>query len=242
MSRLAFIVADDIDLTDQDRIDLACLYGDALKLAGRVGQPILIARREPFGAATYIALANIGDISVSADSRTSLRLEQLHYFPRPVPLVSTPPNTSQLIELATADFEQIAMHASGQDDWAENSRPRRDLFTHQLAVQQHETCAFSGVKTTDGMAFIIRPLELGGKWHIENFLFLDPEPGNLFSAFAWTIGPRLEIIIDAFAMGADIAETVNRSGILALNRDTQFAPDQAALAWHREQFFARLRG
>jgi hypothetical protein len=242
VSRLAFLVSDNVDLADHGRIELACLYGDAIKLAGRVGQPILIARREPFGAATYIALANIGDIPVSADSSASLRLEQVHYFSRPVPLVSTPSDTSQLIELAASDFEQIAMHASGQDDWAENSLPQRDLFTHQLAVQEDEICAFSGVRTADGMAFIIRPLELGGKWHIENFLFLDPEPGNLFSALAWTIGPQLEIIVDAFAMGADIAETVSRSGILALNRDAQFAPDQAALAWHREQFFARLRG
>lgn len=87
---------------------------------------------------------------------------------------------------------------------------------------------------------MIRPLHLGGELHVSNFLFLDPEPGALFERFAWTVGPQFEIIVDTHAVSPDIADTVNRTGMLALNDSVDSWPDREALAWHREQFFARL--
>ncbi len=231
-----------MEFFDQGTADIPCLYQDALKLAGRIGQPILIARREPFGAATYIALANIGDVFVLQADEPGLRLKHIHPLARPVPLVATPPDTSQLMELTTADFEHIVLQASGEAEWAESATPQHDLFTQQLAIQQDEKCAFSGVRTAEGMAFIIRPLEQGGRWHIGNFLFCDAEAGEQFSALAWTIGPALEVIIDTYAIAPGMADTVNGPGRLAVPEDVATTLDRDALAWHREQFFARLRG
>lgn len=242
MSKLAFIVADDIELADQGMPELPCLYGDALKLAARLGQPILIARRQPFGTAVYIGLANIDDVSVANGIDANLRLERITHFARHIPMAATPPDASQLIELEADEFERIVMQAGGEDAWTESTSPPRELFTRHLAEQQEEKCAFSDVRTSDGMAFIIRPLEQGGNWHSGNFLFLDMEAGELFSVFAWTIGPELEIIMDAHATTPDIANTVNRSGMLAISDKAITSLDRTALAWHRERFFARLRG
>jgi hypothetical protein len=117
-----------------------------------------------------------------------------------------------------------------------------DQIAGILAADQDGRCCFSDVRTYSGMAYPIRPLEWGGLYHTGNFIYLDPEPGALFASFSWTIGPRLELLIDAYAVTSDIADTVNRSGMLAISDKAITSLDRDALAWHREQFFARLRG
>jgi len=246
LSRFAFLTPEDIALGDESVAELPCSYRDALKLAQQIKDPILIAQRGPFGTASYIALANIEQVPV-VDNSASLRLGEIYHFFRPVPVASELPDTTQLINLAIHDFEWIIRQASGANSWEESPTPStiavpRELFTQQLSAQQREICAFSGTRTSDGMAFIIRPLDQGGAWHIDNFLFLDVEPGELFAAFAWTIGPQLQIIIDTHAVTRGMTEAFNQTGMLAISDKAITTLDRTALAWHRERFFARLHG
>lgn len=233
-------------LAADESVELPCLYDDALKLAGRIGESILLAGKGPFESASYAALANIGDVPVLADGTPCLRLERVSTFPRSVPAGFSASQATHLIEVSEDEFEHIVLQATGSGDFSEPPTPQvtrvpQDLFTRQLAAQQEDICAFSAIETSEGMAFIIRPLDQGGRWHAGNFLFLHTEPGELFSAFAWTIGPRFELITDLSAMTPYVTETANSTGFLAISDQAMETLDREALAWHRQQFFDRRR-
>ena len=104
-------------------------------------------------------------------------------------------------------------------------------------------CAFCGLTVLlgEGSATLIRPIDDGGRVHVRNFIYLQGEPSRLFNRFAWTVGPDMEIIADAWATGTDVLSTINPNGKLLVGDDQRHWPDERALAWHRQRFFDRLR-
>jgi hypothetical protein len=218
---------------------------DTTNLSVTLGEQIVIASVSPLSEPSYVALGIVDGTSEGAAGRTLVHIASLRLFPEALALPEAPPAQGGLAELSDADFDQIIVRSLGENEI--DDAPASDnfvvaiyQFTSQLARQHHGRCSFSDVPTDNGVAAIIRPLKMGGQLHVSNFLFLDPEPGVMFERFAWTVGPQFEIITDMHAMRPDIADTVNRTGLLALSDTVATWPDREALAWHRQQFFARL--
>jgi hypothetical protein len=222
-----------------------CGASDALDLQARLGEQVIVAASNSADAEGYVALGVLNAVGRDDTGSTLARVGDLRLFPEPLMFIEAPPGDESIADLSEQLFSQIIARALGQSEI--DDAPVGDdfvvaiyQFTNQLARQQHRRCSFSDVTTNNGVACVIRPLKHGGKLHISNFLYLDPEPGVLFERFAWTVGPRFEIIIDTYATSPNIADTVNHTGLLALHRAVSAWPDREALAWHREQFFARL--
>ncbi len=222
-----------------------CAPGDALQFGGRIGEKIVVADINPNVAGGYVALGTLGSFAPSKSGGDLVKIDNLAPFEKDMPLGEEHPGAIGMAEIGDAVFDTITtatLMSADEVGFAYDTAGPVDLFSEHLSRQQQRRCSFSDVTTHKGQAVIIRPLDQGGIWQIGNFLFLDPEPGKLFSSFAWTIGPRLELVVDTYAMTSDIADTVNRSGMLAITDKAITKLDRDAIAWHREQFFARLRG
>jgi hypothetical protein len=216
-----------------------------MRFGGHIGEKIVIADISPNIIGGYVALGTLGPFARQNSGACLVRIDNLHPLEADMPFAEERPATIGMAEIEDAVSARITtatMMAADEVSFAYDTAGPLDLFSEHLSRQQQRRCAFSDVTTHRGQAVIIRPLDQGGAWQIGNFQFLDREPGTLFSSFAWTIGPRLELLIDAYAVTSDIADTVNRSGMLAISDKAITSLDRDALAWHREQFFARLRG
>lgn len=245
MSKLILFTSLDRPLFDGGTEIFACRVDPTLALAARLGEQIIVASVPPSTEQGYLALGLLDRLSEDAEGQTLVQIASLRLFPEALSFLEEPARDTGIVELSEGTFEQIIARSLGQNEI--DDAPATDNFlaaiyqiTNHLARQYERRCSFSDVLTDNGVACIIQPPDSGGQLHVSNFLFLDPEPGVLFQRFAWTVGPKFEIIVDTHAMGPDIADTVNRTGLLALNDAVATWPDREALAWHRERFFARL--
>lgn len=209
------------------------------------GDQVIIASTHPSSAAGYIALGVLEHISQDVAGKMLVHIAELRLFPETLTYGDDMPPKPGLAHLPEPAFgalidRSLGGHGIEEAAGADSFILAISQFTRQLSRQRQKRCSFSDVTTSDGVAVVIQPLDEGGALHASNFLFLDPEPGALFERFAWTVGPRFEIIVNMHAMRPDIADTVNRTGLLALSDDISTWPDRNALTWHREQFLARL--
>lgn len=245
MSKLILFTSLDRPLFDGGTELFACGTHPTLSLAARLGEQIIVASIPPSTQQGYVALGILDRLSEDAEGKTLVHIASLRLFPETLSFIEEPGADISIAELTENVFEQIIARSLGQNEI--DDAPATDNFltaiyqiTNYLARQYERRCSFSDVPADNGVACVIQPPDSGGQLHVSNFLFLDPEPGVLFQRFAWTVGPQFEIIVDMHAMGPDIADTVNRTGLLALNDAVATWPDREALAWHRQQFFARL--
>lgn len=245
MSKLILFTSLDRPLLDGGEELFQFSVSEAPDLPARLGEQVIVAGVNGAVAEGYIALGVLTNIDRDATGNTVARVADLRIFPEPLTFIEAPPGDDGMTDLSDQLFDQVIARALGHDEI--DDAPAEDdfaaaiyQFTNKLARQQRRRCSFSDVSTSNGVACVIRPLQQGGKLRIGNFLFLDPEPGALFERFAWTVGPKYEIIVDTYAMSPGIADTVNYTGLLALYGAVATWPDREALAWHREQFFARL--
>ncbi len=221
-----------------------CSFLDELRFSSRIGEAILIASVTPGMEQGYAAVGTLSGFSNDSGG-TLVWIEDISAFPSTVAFVENPQAEHKMSEVADDIFDRTIAIAIGEGSeeapFAYNQLSRDD-FSERLRQAQGQRCGFSDVVAEQGEAFFIRPPALGGRWHTSNFLFLDQQPGILFASFAWTVGPRLELIIDTYAAGAAMSRNANQLGMLAVTDAFAARPDRDALAWHREQFFARLRG
>ncbi len=228
---------------DGDTQQFPCAFFDELEFSSRLGTPILLANTAPGMEQSYIAVGKIKRFGTGPDGQTLVEVEKIRPFIYRIPMAPVLSGQRSISEISDSDFETIVASAVGagfgEAVFAHHAATRRAIG-QQLRRMQNSHCAFSDVATTDGEAFIIRPPEHGGQWHTTNALFLDKEPGALFTQFAWIVGPQFEIVIDSYAVKPDISDTVNRTGMLALN-DTCLAPTTvfrpAAIDTHAPQHF-----
>lgn len=218
-------------------------FVDQMRYAHRVGEKVVIADVIG-GRVVWVALGTLAGFDADLSNRVTVEINDLDLLAEPMPLTIMVREPGTLSEVADADiqsalFPQSHAVADGEQVILSPDRVTVSQFTTQLERQQAGICSFSGVSTTDGVAVIIRPLDQGGRWHVSNFLYLDPEPAELFCNFAWTVAPGYRIVTDIHAMTADIASTVTLDGKLALSAALAPGPDHDALAWHFEQFMAR---
>ncbi len=216
-----------------------------MHFGGRIGETVVVADISPNVVGGYVALGTLASFEKPKSGTCLVRIDHLRLFEMDIPFAQERPSAIGMAEIDDAVFDRVTtapLMSADEAGFAYDTAGPLDLFSEQLSRQQQRRCSFSDVVTHKGQAVIIRPLDQGGTWQIGNFLFLDPEPGKLFSTFAWAIGPRLELIVDSYAVTPDISDTVNRSGMLAISDKAITLLDRTAIAWHREQFFARLRG
>jgi hypothetical protein len=233
------------DFSQSPAATFGCRVEDEVRFAGYVGAPVIIANTGSTRDQGYVALGMLSGFR-SAGSGAEAIVTDLLAFPYPLGFLEGFPPEPGLAVLSYAVFDRIIRLSQG---YAAEEAPAlfnafgslTFEFTRQLEQQRRKRCSFSDVKTYRGVAQPIRPVEHGGSFDISNFLFLDPEPGALFGNFAWTVGPQFQIIVDAQAAGADVASTVNRTGMLALGDDVSRWPDRSALDWHFEEFCRRRR-
>lgn len=235
-------------LTALDRLVVPCRFDDEIRFSHFIGADVLVARSLASGlAANYFAVARLARFEPQSKSLVLAHLKAVRPFSAEIePQGRLADDVFQLIDDYVYDQ---AMGAGGVPSLGEMAQPRFASFEvygeigRQVRQQQSGICAFSGVKVAEGEggAVVIRPMDQGGRLHVGNLLFLHDEPGELFSRYAWTVGPELEIIVDSFAVGTDVLSTVAPTGKLAVGNDTNYRPDEAMLAWHRQQFFDRLR-
>lgn len=219
-----------------------CRSIDPLVFAHRVGRRILVADISPETAGGYVA---IGTLAGFATDSATVTIENIHLLPREVPFQQPPLAAGGIDDIGDDLFAIVLSLAELLLEAQENTAafepaPTLETFLAELRTDQRGRCSFSDTRTYRGRAGIIRPLDQGGTWHISNFIFLDPEPALLFANLAWSVGPRLELLINAYAAGPSLAETVNRDGRLALSERAEHTINRDALAWHRAQFFQRL--
>lgn len=242
MSKLIVHVFLDRNLRHGAREAFRCTLQNELNFSRHIGERIVLADITPDMAPSYVAVGTLDGFFDDGSDGTMVRIAEIAPFQKQVELLHRPPQGEGMSELQDEFFERIVTFATGgfaNSAFSHDAVPR-EAFSQHLRQAQNGMCGFAEVATEHGEAFIIQPLEQGGRWHASNFLFLDPEPAELFATFAWTVGPKFEIIIDSYATGTDIAGTVNRTGMLALSDMTDAWPDRDSLAWHRKAFFERL--
>lgn len=244
MAKLVISIAN-VQLDEGDDLVCASSLQHELRFSRHIGEPVLVAIPDGDKAVTYQALARLAAFETDISGETLLRIDTIRIFPNPVKTIEVEAMELGLSQISDDLFHRIIDAVIDPQRFEEDAEAMDNVvsieqFSKQLERQQKKLCSFSGVPTTEGAAYIIRPLLDGGTWHIQNFLFLDPEPGQLFDNFAWTVGPNLEIIIDSQAMSPDVADTVNRKGVLMLSSEVAAMLDRDALAWHRGQFLERL--
>lgn len=244
MSQLVLFVRQDRLFTDGGTEQFPCNLRDELTFSNRIGDQILIANMSTSFAQGFIALGKLAGFRTKQGDTIAV-IDAVQTFPEVVASRDAEPAKPGMFELSDAIFEDVIARAVTGTAVDEAGgfflgAPAEDSFSANLAEAYRNRCAFSGIQTSDGAAFIIQPIEHGGRFHISNFLFLDPELGELFAQFAWTVGPNLQIIIDAGAITADISDTVNRVGRLLLPVRSDAEPDPASLAWHFDQFTKRI--
>ena len=246
MSRLVFNVGLMARVTGAGPIELPCRFEDELRHSGRIGQTILLIGQLAQGTrAEYFATATLAGFVTTGTGVTLAQLTQIQHLPQPA---AAPDMPDVFGEIDAIDLQQL-IDTTPAVRSAHEAGPGfapLDVYAaigHQLAERQNHVCSFSGVRVSDGMgaATPIRPRPDGGAIHVRNCLFLHDEPAILFSRLAWTVGPDFEIIADSWAMGAEILGTLNPTGKLALSDDPAWWPDHEALAWHRAQFYQRLK-
>lgn len=243
MSRLVFNVGLMARVAGAGPIELPCRFEDELRHSGRIGQTIVLIGQLAQGTrAEYFATATLAGFVTTATGVTLAQLTQIQHLPQP----AVTPDMPEIIgEIDAIHLPQLATAADGLDEAGPGFAPL-DVYAaigQQLAERQNHVCSFSGVRISDGRgaATPIRPRPDGGAIHVRNCLFLHDEPAILFSRLAWTVGPDFEIIADSWAMGAEILGTLNPTGKLVLGDDPAWWPDHEALAWHRAQFYQRLK-
>lgn len=224
----------------------SCTFRDELNFSRWIGEPILIANVREGLHRGYFALGKLNGFSNNAAGETIAHISDIRTFPSTIEFAETPVEAGRMAELSDDAYQRIIDSAIGMSGLNESTGDFHTsvpigVFADQLRRQQRGICSFSGAFTENGTVYPIQPLHQGGRWHASNFLFLDPEPGKLFLAFAWTLGPNLELLLDASAVVAGLAETVPAGGKLALSDAISARPDADAIKWHREQFLARLR-
>lgn len=229
-----------------NKVEVACSLEDEVSYSSWIGQEVLLAYQlladGPcliFAKATLTQFASHGSESLAV--LTSPRI--------------LPDETEVAEPFATGIFKLLPDTDYAQPAFGSEQVPSKEagaFFRHkdvlgqiaaQVRLNAQSICSFSGVavKSGEGLANPIQPPALGGQEHTRNFIYLHDEPAEMFNRFAWTVGPDLEIIADAYAMTTEMLSTVNPSGKLLVSDDPAARPDERALAWHREQFMQRLR-
>lgn len=232
-------------LDDNTSCVFASNFLDELRFSHRIGEPILIANVAPPLQLGYVALGKLEGFSSGPGGGIEVRVANVQTLKTAITTLGSIPERDRISEIEDHQFDLLTGQKSAVGG-AQEMQPLAYLptlehpFASQLSRIYRNRCSFSDVQTANGAPFIIRPLDQGGRWHINNFLFLDPEPGNLFARFAWTVGPKFQIIIDADAVSPDISDTVTRNGQLSLAEQHTQWPDRDALAWHLDQFMRRL--
>lgn len=235
------------ELRDRSSEFFPCTLQDEISFSRRIGELVLVANTSSLFTHGYCAQGILKEFRNDPTGNTTACLARLRSFPSAIALIEQPPATARMAELSDQQYSRIisavlypgeVSDLSGEDTFSVSIKD----FSEQLRRQQAGRCSFSGIPTQDGAAYIIRPVQQGGIWHASNFLFLDREPGEQFAAFGWTLGPALEILLNASAIIPGLAETVPQGGKLALGAAISATPDEDAVAWHRAQFLARLRG
>jgi hypothetical protein len=102
-------------------------------------------------------------------------------------------------------------------------------------------CELTGIADKSVSIGVIQPVPLGGARHPSNMLALTEPLWPLFSQFALSLGPAGEILVDLSLVPPDIRVVLNPNGRLRWNGDAAERPREKFLAWHRDQFWARLR-
>ena len=241
MSKLVLFIAQDRLFENGATEQFPCDLRDELRFSGRVGEQILVANVAAPFAEGFLALGYLAGFAATELGTTAV-VSSVQVFPEPVLFPQALSTKAGLFELSDRAFTDVIEKAIGN----EFSQATEDFwgwsgFDADLAQRYKNRCSFSASVTEQGSAFSIRPLTEGGGATIENFLFLDPAPGELFAHFAWTVGPADQIIVDAAAMQPDVIETISPTGRLVLPESLKDRPDPDALAWHFDQFVARIR-
>ncbi|MBD8067205.1 hypothetical protein IC608_17175 [Devosia sp. PTR5] len=247
MPHLIIFTPSPVSYRDGTTAAFPCTIQDRMLHTRRIGDSVLLVHAKPRSAPVGVGQGKLAGFSPGSGGWL-VHIADIRFFGDDIPLGVELPHGPTIGEVADDVFDEVLAQATllrGMDDAAaifSHEPITAEHFTEQLRRQNDARCSFSDVRTGNGVAIMVRPLDQGGAWHARNFLFLDPEPGRLFENFAWSVGPRFEIIIDAHAVTSDISDTVNRTGMLALADRPERWPDREALAWHFEQFVQRVRG
>ncbi|WP_157959828.1 hypothetical protein [Devosia submarina] len=229
-----------------NKVEVACNLEDELRYSSWIGREVLLAYQVVAGAPAMIfARATLTQFAAYGSDTIAV-----FTGPKILPDETEITERFQTGPFAIMPGENFAQPVS--ESHANSAQEAGTLFTRsdllgQIAAQVRRNaqsiCSFSGVETafSEGLATPIQPQALGGREHVRNFIYLHDEPAQLFNSFAWTVGPDLEIVADAYAMTTQILVTVNPTGKLLVSDDPRQRPDERALAWHREQFLQRLR-
>ena len=228
-------------------LDVACSSEDALRysdcLGDRVALAYFIDDQGPlyqYASATLDRFTTRGNMLVAEFSR-------LTFLPNDVEQTVLASSAVFSVLSDTSDSipfgEAAPLYGADEAGTIFESLDIYGQIGRQVRNAAQDLCAFSGVTVLpgEGSATLIRPIDDGGRVHARNFIYLHEEPSRLFNHFAWTVGPDMEIIADAWATGTDVLSTVNSTGKLLVGEEQRHWPDERALAWHRQRFFDRLR-
>jgi hypothetical protein len=229
-----------------NKVEVVCTFADEVRYSSYIGNEVLLA---------YQVIASGPSIIYAKATLTKFASQEHNTVavftgPRILPeetKISEPFEAGVFKVLSDDHYSQPAF---GKEELSANDAGAfftRGGILSQIAAQVRLNaggiCGFSAVPVSlgEGLANPIRPLALGGREHVRNFIYLHDEPARLFNDFAWTVGPNLEIVADTYAVTSSVLSTANPSGKLMVSDDPTQWPDERALAWHREQFMQRLR-
>jgi hypothetical protein len=246
MSTLVICTVLDPDDLRGAELSLACALSDELRYSSRIGGDILVAQTGAGATPAYVALGKLAGFSSDRTGATTAIITNLAPIPAPIPLRQGPAGPTAMFEIADETYQKILAQIAYPMD-VEEGAAAFDMtlvdsqFLRQLRREQEDICSFSGVRSGNLEAVIIRPLEQGGTWHISSFILLEEAAGAEFRKFNWSIGPQFQLLINAHAVGQDGMETASPTGMLVMPPWMIERLDCAALDWHRAQFFDRLR-
>jgi hypothetical protein len=229
------------------KVEVACSLEDEVRYSSYLGQEALLVSRitedgprSAFatGVLSRFSSSNEGNFAVLTDLKVMPSEQHIPSFLKDSVFALLPDEYS-FVQTAESRENEGAAEAGALFHPLEIY----GQIAQQVRLLARGLCAYSGVPVSagEGSATPIQPTSLGGRVHVRNFIYLHDEPARLFNNFAWTIGPDMEIIADAYAMTTKLLSTINASGKLLHGDNPADWPDERALAWHREQFLQRLR-
>jgi hypothetical protein len=224
----------------------------AALLALGIGSEVLLYGKEGGRDVYYCATARVREMEKRADgSIETVRLNKLQWFGRHVLRRAA---QSLWESLTDQDFTEIVDEGLSKlmgnwlepDSQAELASPipleNYASVAKQVSANFGFRCALTGYFNSNEPleATPIRPVPDGGRLHVGNFLLLGRPAAYAFSRFQLSVGPSLEIIIDSSLIKSDLLAALNPRGLLTDAPDPLRFVDMDSLAWHRQQFFARL--
>jgi hypothetical protein len=235
-----------------------------LALDDRTSQAVFRSRREsvllyrlvPQTLVVFSASARVGGMTQASDRRLIWRFGEMRTFPTPV--VSDKevgaPGVRRMLQLTPerlADIVSEGARPATTPGGSDSAAPFTGISTYEAIYEEvlrrwNYRCAITGQQFSpsrrphpDLSLVAIRPRELGGPLHVDNYLPMVALAAEAWRAGAIGVGEKGELLAVLDRLSPDLLEQMPLNGRLVVSSDPARQPAAEHLAFHRLNIFGR---